>query len=263
MPKRALVADNDFFFVEFLAELLEKRGYEVLKAYDGKEGLSKLESGAVDIVFVDMVMPKIDGREMIKVIRHRSPDASFPIVAISGTFIEQLDQIHTTGADFFIVKGPLEQMSIHVERFMDQVERNGFSTEKLERLIEPGEMYPRQTTLELVEHLNYQKCVLESMGVGVMILDKDAGIISINPVALELMEGSFEEVLNTPVTSMFPKGERPRLIDALKAVAQDPSLKSTPVDVSGPAKPLRAVASLLRIEQDPQGWILVLVEREG
>jgi len=41
MSKRALVVDNDFFFVEFLTELLEKRGYEVIKAYDGKEGVAK------------------------------------------------------------------------------------------------------------------------------------------------------------------------------------------------------------------------------
>jgi diguanylate cyclase (GGDEF)-like protein len=42
MAKRALVSDNDFFFVAFLAELLEDRGYEVTKAYDGKEKIFRL-----------------------------------------------------------------------------------------------------------------------------------------------------------------------------------------------------------------------------
>ena len=41
MARKALVVDNDFFFVEFLAELLENKGYEVVKAYDGKEGITK------------------------------------------------------------------------------------------------------------------------------------------------------------------------------------------------------------------------------
>lgn len=40
MVKRALVVDNDFFFVEFLSEILEKRQYDVLKAYDCKECIS-------------------------------------------------------------------------------------------------------------------------------------------------------------------------------------------------------------------------------
>ena len=44
MIKKALVVDSDFFFVEFLSELLAKRGYQVLKAYDGMEALSLLES---------------------------------------------------------------------------------------------------------------------------------------------------------------------------------------------------------------------------
>ncbi len=263
MPKKALVVDNDFFFVEFLKDLLQKRGYEVVKAYDGKEGLSKLGEGAVDIVFVDMVMPKIDGNQMIKVIRHRFPDAPFPIVAVSGTFLEQMDQIDTTGADFFIVKGPLEQMSAHVESFMDRVERNGFSPEEADRFIEPGEMYPRQTTSELMEDLNYQRFVLESVGVGIVIVDKDARIISVNPMALELAGCSFEEVLSTPVTSMFPGSQKPHLIGALKAVAQDPSLKSTSVEMTVVARRLRAIVSLLRMEANIGGWVIVLVENEG
>ena len=49
MQKKALVVDNDFFFVEFLSELLAKRGYQVLKAYNGKEGIAKLENDSVDI----------------------------------------------------------------------------------------------------------------------------------------------------------------------------------------------------------------------
>jgi CheY-like chemotaxis protein len=73
MPKKALVVDNDYFFVEFLTELLEKKGYEIAKAYDGKEGISKLEQGPVDILFVDMIMPKIDGEQLIKLIRKKFP----------------------------------------------------------------------------------------------------------------------------------------------------------------------------------------------
>ncbi|MCX5882929.1 MAG: response regulator [Deltaproteobacteria bacterium] len=67
MSKKALVVDNDFFFVEFLTEILQKRGYEVFKAYDGKEGITRLnEKPVVDVLFVDLVMPKIDGRQMIQ-----------------------------------------------------------------------------------------------------------------------------------------------------------------------------------------------------
>ena len=59
--KKALVVDNDRFYVELLAELLAQGGYEVLKAYDGLEALELAERERPDLIFLDIVMPKVDG----------------------------------------------------------------------------------------------------------------------------------------------------------------------------------------------------------
>ena len=112
MPRRALVVDNDFFFVDFLEKLLEKRGYRVTKAYDGKEGLLELENGPFDILFADLIMPKIDGIQFIRIARSKYSDLNFRIVAVSGSVIEQLDELSDTEADWFVAKGPFEQMEI-------------------------------------------------------------------------------------------------------------------------------------------------------
>ena len=93
MPKKALIVDNNYFFVKFLSELLEKRGYSVIKAYDGMQGIANLEEGPVDIVFADLIMPKIDVRQFIEFIRTRYQAMPFPIVALSGTVIEQLGEL--------------------------------------------------------------------------------------------------------------------------------------------------------------------------
>jgi CheY-like chemotaxis protein len=74
ISRKAIVVDNDFFFVEFLSELLEARGYQVIRTYDGKEAKSKLEQQNFDLIFVDMVMPKMDGRELIRFVRSTFPD---------------------------------------------------------------------------------------------------------------------------------------------------------------------------------------------
>ena len=108
MAKKALVVDNDFFFVEFLTELLETKGYEVIKAYDGKEGISKLEETVFDILFADLIMPKIDGMQLIKFARRKFPAEKLTIIAISGTLIEQMDDVKNIGANYCVVKGPLE-----------------------------------------------------------------------------------------------------------------------------------------------------------
>jgi CheY-like chemotaxis protein len=93
MAQKALVVDNNYFFVKFLSELLEKRGYRVIKAYDGKEGIARLDDGPIDIVFADLIMPKIDVRRFIEFIRIKYQDTPIPIVALSGTVIEQLGEL--------------------------------------------------------------------------------------------------------------------------------------------------------------------------
>jgi CheY-like chemotaxis protein len=71
MQKKALVVDNDFFFVEFLSELLSKRGYQVFKAYNGKQGIAELEDKTVDIIFADLILQKVDGRQFFKFVRDK------------------------------------------------------------------------------------------------------------------------------------------------------------------------------------------------
>lgn len=122
MAKKALVVDNDFFFVEFLTELLERRGYSVVKAYDGEEGISKLDK-SMDILFVDMVMPKLDGKQLISEARSQFPDSPFPIIAVSGIMIEKLGSLDEIGADYFVAKGPMEKMEVHLESLLDKVEK--------------------------------------------------------------------------------------------------------------------------------------------
>ena len=61
----------------------------------------------------------------------------------------------------------------------------GLSYTEDEKFIEPGTIYPRQVTGELVEKINFQKAVTESIGFGIVVVDKDARVISATSQALE------------------------------------------------------------------------------
>jgi len=122
MHKRALVVDNDRFFVEFLTELLEAREYQVVKAYDGEEAISKLREEDVGLLFVDMIMPKIDGEQLIEFTRNSFSKSHLPIIALSGAMIEQLGRLENIGADYFLAKGPMEKMAKHIEILLDKIE---------------------------------------------------------------------------------------------------------------------------------------------
>ncbi|MBI5593004.1 MAG: response regulator [Deltaproteobacteria bacterium] len=260
MSKKALVVDNDFFFVEFLAEILQKRGYEVFKAYDGKEGITCLKEKIVDVLFVDMVMPKIDGRQMIQYTRQQLPNARFPIIAISGTLIEQIENIHKFGADFYIAKGPIGTMSGHINRFMDRLEKLSFPFLDHTEILEPVKLYPRQSTAELIDVMDFQEAILKCIGVGIFIADKDAAIIRVNDQGLEIIQKTIGEVLNCHVTTIFPPAEKSKVVNELRKIVRHRELNQIVFSVSIDCKKIRNTVSLLNVNNEIVGWIIVMEE---
>ena len=259
MSKKALVVDSDFFFVEFLTEILEKREYEIFKAYDGKECLSKLdEKGPVDLIFVELMMPKIDGRKVIEFTRNKFSNAPFPIIAVSGTIIEQLDEIKKIGADYYIAKGPMEQMEAHTGEFLDKLEKQPFPPENDKGILEPGKIYPRQATTELLDVISFQRAVVESVGVGIVVVDKDAKIISTNSLALDMINKGVENVLNRPISALFPKGEYAKLGDEMKRLVHERKLRKITLSVTIDSREIRMNISLLKVDERVDGWIIAM-----
>lgn len=258
MKQQALVVDNDFFFVEFLTDILQQRGYDVFKAYDGKEGIVKLKTCHVDILFVDMVMPKIDGKQLIQFTREQFPDAQFPIVAISGTLIDQLNDAHDIGADFYFTKAPVSIMSNQINGFLDRLAQQPFQTIDDLEFQESVPLFPRQSTADLIAVMDFQEAFFNCIGLGVFVADEDAVIIKANVIGLELLEKSIGDVLSCHVTTLVPASERPRFIHVLKQVARQRSVKSMTVPVWVDIKRVGITVSLLKINQEPAGWIVVM-----
>lgn len=262
MSKKALIVDYDFFFTEFLANLLETRGYEVVKAQDGKDGISKLEEGLVDFIFTDTVMPKIDGAQFIKLVRKKFPRAQIPIIAVAGNLIEQLDSLETIGADYYLAKGPVKVMKDDINQLMDRVE-NHPPGDRADGLLEPGRLFPRQATVALMDSVSAERSITESLGLGVLIIDRDAKITRANSMALGILEKSFEEVLNLHVTALFPKREREKLVDALKEVIRNPKMTKKDVYISVESVILRLILSCYRVENETVGWVIAVEEAGG
>ncbi|WP_127529882.1 response regulator transcription factor [Paenibacillus kobensis] len=72
MSHHLLLIEDDSQIVEMLHSYLLKEGYNVTVALDGLEGVARFQQGAFDIVLVDLMMPKLDGIEVIKRIRELS-----------------------------------------------------------------------------------------------------------------------------------------------------------------------------------------------
>lgn len=105
---RILVCDDDKEIVEAIEIYLQQEGYEVIKAYDGAQVLEILKKQAVDLLILDVMMPKLDGIHATLKIREES---SIPIIILSAKS-EDSDKILglNIGADDYLTKpfNPLE-----------------------------------------------------------------------------------------------------------------------------------------------------------
>ena len=74
MPQRILVIEDDQFLRDLYNELLREEGYEVELANDGEEGLSRMLKGGYDLVLLDIMLPKIDGLEIMRRVNKQKPE---------------------------------------------------------------------------------------------------------------------------------------------------------------------------------------------
>ena len=103
-----LVCDDDKEIVEAIEIYLSQEGYKVLKAYDGEEALKVLDREKVDLLIIDVMMPKLDGIRATLKIREKK---NMPIIILSAKS-EDADKILglNVGADDYMTKpfNPLE-----------------------------------------------------------------------------------------------------------------------------------------------------------
>jgi CheY-like chemotaxis protein len=81
--KRILLVDDDDAYREGVRRVLVSRGYDVVESRDGREALRRPDLAGVDLVITDIVMPEIEGLELITRLRGARPDVK--ILAVSGS----------------------------------------------------------------------------------------------------------------------------------------------------------------------------------
>ncbi|MDY6879534.1 MAG: response regulator [Desulfatiglans sp.] len=256
MGRKALVVDNDFYLVEFLTELLEERGYQVFKAYDGKEGISKLEKETFDILIVDLLMPKIDGKQMIKFVRSKYSDRPLPIIALSEVLAEQIKGLNEIEADYLVTKAPIEKMTEQVTMLLDRLEKQPIPSRTDKKIYQPDELVPRQASEELIKAADFYQAVVEGIAMGLLVLDKDTSVICANTLALDIINRPYEDVLNRKVVSLFPYEESARVLQALKSIKQSPDGEKADIILISDSGTIRLVISILRVVNETEGWIL-------
>ncbi|MBI4948142.1 response regulator [Candidatus Berkelbacteria bacterium] len=103
--KSVLLVDDDLTLREMYSERLKAEGFTVDMAKDGEEALQKIKENRPSIVLLDLMMPKINGIEVLKQVRADSSTKETPVIVLTALIQdrEKLESL-TNGADDYIVK---------------------------------------------------------------------------------------------------------------------------------------------------------------
>jgi len=83
MAKKILIVEDDKFLRELIARKLRNEGYEVLEAVDGEEGLKKIKEIKPDLVLLDLILPGIDGFEVLAKKKEDPQIEKIPVMLLS------------------------------------------------------------------------------------------------------------------------------------------------------------------------------------
>lgn len=126
--KRILLVDDDVDFAGAVKLLLESRGYEVVLAYDGKEGLEKARTVEPDLVVLDVMMPEMNGYDVCVVLKADPQLSRIPVILLTAVDQAIFKTSYTkemglmTEADDYVAK-PVESGEL-VRRVEQFVKRN-------------------------------------------------------------------------------------------------------------------------------------------
>ena len=106
MKREILVVDNDRMMLKFMDDLLSRKGYQVVTAEDGLMALDVLKHYTPDIIFVDLIMPNIEGKKLCQLIRANPKLKDVKVVILSAIAAEEDINLDEINASACIAKSP-------------------------------------------------------------------------------------------------------------------------------------------------------------
>jgi PAS domain S-box-containing protein len=157
LPATVLVADDNADMREYLTRLLQSAGYRVVAVPDGRRALDALQTEVPDLVISDVMMPHIDGLELVAALREDVRTALVPVVLLSARAGQEasIEGLHA-GADDYLVKP--------------------FSSGELLARVETNIALARQRN----RHANWRSALVHSLQEGFFVCDQDGEMVEIN-----------------------------------------------------------------------------------
>ncbi len=117
--KRIICIEDDQGIIDLIKLILTRRGFEVIGALGGREGLEMMERGAPDLVLLDLMMPDMDGWEVYHQMKAREGMKNIPVIVVTAKAqnIDKVLGMHIAKVDDYITK------PFSPQELLDSIER--------------------------------------------------------------------------------------------------------------------------------------------
>ena len=127
MALKILVCDDERHIVRLIQVNLERQGYTVVTAFDGKEGLEKIRAEKPNLIVLDVMMPYMEGFEVLKNIRNEPETEALPVIMLTAKAQDKdVFEGYHYGADMYLTKpfNPMELVTF-VKRIAAGTDNSG------------------------------------------------------------------------------------------------------------------------------------------
>ena len=169
--KTVLIADDKEINRTLISEYLRMYGCNVIEAKDGNEVLSKVAKEHIELIFLDLLMPNLDGFETMKILQSKKEYSNIPIIVVSANvFEEDKEKAFSCGASDFLEK-PIDENileSLLIKYFNDQITSTNnkltkFENEFLDTLYDLAKKLDAQLIYELLNKSSIDERQKESI----------------------------------------------------------------------------------------------------
>jgi two-component system, cell cycle sensor histidine kinase and response regulator CckA len=251
---KILLIDDDRVFLKYLTRQLETAGHDVATAVDGISALNLLTDITPDVIFLDLILPKIDGDKLCRVIRKMDHLSHCHLVVISAVVAEMGSNFDDIGADSYIAKGPFATVAEHVMAVLEASTAQR-QRDKSRKILGLEHISPRQMTRELLSRNQHLKTILESMEEGILEIVEGV-VVYANSAAVRLFGLPLEKILAANPINLFDVKERFRVAGLLGEV--DAKMveigENRPIEKGGRQVTVRS----FRVGSDSKGRIILI-----
>jgi DNA-binding response OmpR family regulator len=124
MPRKILVVDDEADILHFLELVLKERGYEVVTAASGREALAEARAHSPDLMLLDIMMPQMDGWEVLRLLRIDPATAGVPVAMISARTDakDRVQGLQEGALDYICKPFSLEELLVKVDGLFAQLD---------------------------------------------------------------------------------------------------------------------------------------------